>query len=439
MPTINRRTVLKGLMGGTAVTVGLPLLDIFLNSNGDAMADGAALPVAFVSWFQGLGFAPGYWEPKTLGANYEFGHCLRALTPIKDKVNVYSGMKVYLDGHAAGAHGSGPQCIMQGGVADPSLPSVDQIIADHIGTRTRFRSLEVSCEGTQDSLSRRSASAINPSEPSPMALYSRIFGPEFKDPNAADFTPDPAVMARQSVLSAVKEQRQDLDKLVGAADKARLDEYFTSLRQLEQQLDLQLQKPAPLEACTKTDPMADGPVATEVETLSANHRLFAKLAAHAFACDQTHVVNLVFNDMTSSLRRVGSQMIHHIYTHEEAIDEKLGYQPNATYFIMRVMDGFADYLTALNGIREGDGTLLDRALIFAMTDTGYAKVHSVENMPMFTAGSAGGRMKTGIHFSGKGDPASRVGLTIQQALGLPLNSWGTDSMATSKSITEVLA
>jgi hypothetical protein len=270
-------------------------------------------------------------------------------------------------------------------------------------------------------------------------MYTRLFGPEFKDPNSADFKPDPAVMARQSVLSAVKDQRQDLDKMVGAADKARLDEYFTSLRQLEQQLDLQLQKPAPLEACTKPGEMADGPVATEVEVLSANHRLFAKLAAHAFACNQTHVVNLVFNDMTSSLRRVGSQMIHHIYTHEEAIDEKLGYQPNATYFIMRVMDGFADYLTALNGIREGDGTLLDRALIFAMTDTGYAKVHSVENMPMITAGSAGGRMKTGIHFSGKGDPGSRVGLTIQQALGLPLNSWGTDSMATSKSITEVLA
>jgi len=143
--------------------------------------------------------------------------------------------------------------------------------------------------------------------------------------------------------------------------------------------------------------------------------------------------------MTSSLRRSGSQMIHHIYTHEEPINEDLGYQPNVSYFTERCMLGFADYLTALSSVREGDKTLLDRSLILAMTDTGYAKVHSLENVPIITAGGAGGRMKTGLHISAKGDPGSRVGLTVQQALGLSLNSWGTDSMQTSKTITEVLA
>ena len=167
---LDRRRVLRGMLGGAAVTVGLPLLDRYLNSNGNALASGAPLPVGYVNWFQGLGFAPGYWEPKTFGANYEFGHCLRAMKSLRDKTNIYSGMKVYLDGHAAGAHGSGPQCIMQGGIADQSLPSIDQIIADAIGTRTRFRSLEVSCEGTQDGFSRRSATAQNPSEPSPLSL-----------------------------------------------------------------------------------------------------------------------------------------------------------------------------------------------------------------------------------------------------------------------------
>jgi hypothetical protein len=78
-------------------------------------------------------------------------------------------------------------------------------------------------------------------------------------------------------------------------------------------------------------------------------------------------------------------------------------------------------------------------LILAVTDTGYAKVHSYENIPLITAGSAGGRMKTGIHVAGKGDPVSRVGLTIQQALGMPLQDWGTDAMATTKTITEVVA
>jgi hypothetical protein len=102
-------------------------------------------------------------------------------------------------------------------------------------------------------------------------------------------------------------------------------------------------------------------------------------------------------------------MIHHVYSHEEPVDPAKGYQPNVTYFIERAMQGFADYLTALSSIREGEKTLLDRALILAVTDTGYAKVHSYENIPLMTAGSAGGRMKTGLHVAGKGDPVSRVG------------------------------
>ena len=104
------------------------------------------------------------------------------------------------------------------------------------------------------------------------------------------------------------------------------------------------------------------------------------------------------------------------------------------------MEGLRDACSAaLDSIKEGDGTLLDRTLIMATSDTGYAKLHTLENIPLFTAGGAGGRIKTGIHVAAKGDPATRVGLTVQQALGVPINSWGTDSMQTSKTIAEVLA
>ena len=97
-------------------------------------------------------------------------------------------------------------------------------------------------------------------------------------------------------------------------------------------------------------------------------------------------------------------------------------------------------LTELSAIREGDGTLLDRMLVLAYTDSGYAKNHTTDNIPMLTAGSAGGRMKTGIHFAApKGDPVTRVSLTLQQAIGLPVSSFGTESNRTSKTITEVMA
>ncbi len=436
----SRRKVLRGIMGGAAISVGLPLLDCFLNSNGTALADGQALPVGFVSWFQGLGFAPGYWEPKTLGSGFTFGHTMRALAPMRDHINLYSGMKVYLDGHAAGAHSSGPTTILQGGLGDESLPSIDQIIADHIGTRTRFRSLEVSCEGSQEGYSRRSATAINPSEPSPLALYARIFGPDFKDPNAADFTPDPAIMLRRSVLSMVSEQRGDFVKHMGAADKARMDEYFTSLRDLEKRLALELEKPAPMAACTV--PEKFGEQATPgliIDDAQTNHKLFTALLAHAFACGQTQVASVNFGGSGSNLRRQGSQQTYHMYTHEESIDPALGYQPNVEWFSNQCATALCSFAQAFQGIKEGNGTLLDRVLIMHSTDSGYARTHSTENIPLLTIGNAGGRVKTGNHISAKGDTVARYGLTIMQALGVPIGTWGTESNRTSKTFTEVLA
>jgi len=289
-----------------------------------------------------------------------------------------------------------------------------------------------------DSNSRRSSAVINASEPSPLAFYTRIFGPEFKDPNAADFKPDPKVMVRKSALSAIKDQRDALLTEVGAADRVRLDEYFSSIRQLEQQLDIQLQKPAPLEACKAPGQPGTTKLGTQIEDVTANHRLMAGLMAQALACNQTQVFNVMFGDATSSLRKMGNTTTHHQLTHEEPIDEKSGCQPEATFFVERIVEGFQTMLTAMDGVREGDGTLLDHMLLLAYSECSYAKVHSLESIPMFVAGRANGKVKAGLHIDGGGDPVTRVGLTVQQILGVPVSNWGAGSMQTSKSITEIM-
>jgi hypothetical protein len=445
---MGRRRVLRGMLGGAAVTVGLPFLDCFLDSNGAALAGTrTALPVCFGTWFYGCGLNPGRWEPKTVGPNYEFGIELQSLTPFKHKLNVYSQMSALLDGRPRGAHTVGPAVILQG-TAPPTLdhsfnpdPSIDVLVADAIGRRSRFRSLEVSCTGNPVSThSKRAGTAMNPAEISPLALYRRVFGPEFKDPNAANFTPDAAVMARRSVLSAVGDETKRLMNQLGSADRAHLDLYLTSLRELEQQLDLELQRPAPLAACSV--PLAPDAtrIGTEVAEVAGNHRLFARILAHALACDQTRVFNVMLTDGLSQLRFAGEANTQHLFTHEDPIDEKLGYQPNVIRFVPTVLQNFNSLLGELDAIREGDGTLLDRMLVLAYTDSGYAKNHTTDNIPMLTAGSAGGRMKTGIHFAAaKGDPVTRVSLTVQQALGLNVSSFGTESNRTSKPITEVMA
>jgi hypothetical protein len=437
----SRRNVLRGMMGGAAVSVGLPFLDCFLNTNGTALASGAPLPVVFGTWFWGCGLNPGRWEPKTVGANYDMNIETQPLQPFKDRINVVSGMKVFLDGKGAKPHFTGEMAILTGDVPreTPNFASLDSIIADQIGTRTRFRSLEVTGTGKPtDSLSRRSASVLNPAEISPAALYTRVFGPDFKDPNAADFKPDPKVMVRRSVLSGVTDQRAALLQQVGASDRTRLDEYFTALRELEQQLDLQLQKPAPLEACSKSEQPTDAEVGTIIDNVQANHKLFAQVLAHAIACDQTHVMNVVFGEATSPLRRPGSAMTHHILTHEEPMDNKLGYQPQATYFMGKIMESLAMYLATFDSIKEGDHTLLDRMMLLAHSETGFAKIHALENIPMFVCGRAGGKIKTGIHVKAEGEPVTRVGFTLQQALGVPVENWGTMSLNTSKPVSEIM-
>jgi hypothetical protein len=392
---------------------------------------------------------PGRWEPKVVGSGYEISPELLPLDPYKKQMNVFSGMKALLDGKPPRPHQSGRQAAFTGDIpgGGAELPSIDSLISEVIGQRTRFRSLEVAATANpRDTISRRSATVVNAAEGTPAGLYTRVFGPEFKDPNAATFKPDAGIMAERSALTAVKDERQALLRQLGAADKARLDEYFTSLRELETRLDIELSKPAPMASCSvPTSPENNvsvnnkGYSGVDIDGVIKNNKLFSQLLAFALACDQTRVINISFSDAQSSLRKAGDSTTHHILTHEEAIDEKLGYQPRATWFTTTIMGGLADTAKALSSIKEGNGTLLDRVLLFASSDGGLAKIHSTENIPVLTLGGAGGRMKTGIHVRAKGDAVSRAGLTVQQVMGVSIGSWGTQSMQTSKAFPEVMA
>ncbi|MET0364095.1 MAG: DUF1552 domain-containing protein [Sphingobium sp.] len=441
---LSRRSALRGMVNGTAIAIGLPLLDIFLNSNGSAMAaTGAPVPLRFGTWFWGLGVNPPRWFPSTVGKDYDLKVELEPIKAYQSKINILSDFTIPLDGKPNLPHGSGGIGIRTGMAATTPVlpgPSFDVLIGDVIGTRTRFRSLEVSSTGDpRNSLSGRGGGNLNPAEVSPLGLYTRIFGAGFRDPNSATFTPDAQVMARRSVLSAVTDQRQALDARLGAADRQKLDQYFTSLRQLEKQLDVELTKPEPMQACVIPGKPGDLPVNAEIETVMKNHEIMTDLLVMAMACDNTRVFNMNFNNGASSLTRIGSTITHHQLTHEEPLDNRLGYQPDVTFFVNKCMEAWAYFVGALDKVKEGDRTLLDNSLVFAHSETEFAKFHTIDNIPMMTAGSAGGRVKTGLHIPGEGTPVSRVGLTLQQVMGVSVDKWGTDSMQTGKSIGEMVA
>ena len=164
----------------------------------------------------------------------------------------------------------------------------------------------------------------------------------------------------------------------------------------------------------------------------------AQTLALALACDQTRVFNMLFSNRASSLRMPGSSDTHHTLTHEEPRDPALGYQPKATYFVMKSMEAWATFVETLDAIPAGDGTLLDNCLVMAHSETSEANTHSVVGLPLMIAGKAGGRMRTGLHVSGVGDSTSRVGLTLQQLMGLNVGRWGTDQNETDRPVTEIL-
>jgi len=440
-----RRFLLRGLFQGSATAMALPFLDCFLDGNGKALAaTGTAIPTRFGTFFWGCGLTKALYLPKSSGASYEDTPQLASLKPYKGKFNLLSGFRAYIDDKPNIQHWTGNAAITTGTApandTQFDAKTIDQTIADSISRGSRFRSIEVSCCGNKrESYSSLGGSNINPPEISPLGLYTRLFGAGFQDPSKGDWKPNPEIMLQHSVLSVVAEDRKLLSKGVGAGDRARLDQYFTSVRELEKTLEVELRRPEIAAQVEIPAAPEELPMSKSVPNLRKVTPVLAKLLAIGLATDQTRIFNMAFSEPASTIYVPGDSRPFHQSTHEEPVDEALGYQPVTSKFSTYSMEGFAELVGALEAVKEGDGTLLDHSLVLAYTDTSNAKLHAVDGIPMLLAGSAGGRLKTGIHYAGTGTSVARVGLTIQQAMGLSVDRWGTDSNMTNKPISEIMA
>jgi hypothetical protein len=443
---LSRRHVLRGFLNGGMVAVALPVLDCLLNDNGKAYAaTGEALPVRFGTWFWGLGATNRIFVPQKTGTDYDIPSQFAPVARVREHVNLITNLTAFRDGEPNLCHYSGWIIGRTGkapkSAADQPGETLDVTVANQIGRTTRFRTLTASATGDfRNTVSYESANSPNPPEISPLEFYTRLFGVDFQDPNAPVFTPSPRVMVRRSVLSGVLDEIKSLEKSVGAADRQRLDEYFTGLRHLEKQFDQQLVKPEPIAACHAPPVISDDPkMGVEVEMVQKRHRMLTDLMVMAVACDQTRVFNMAYSNAQANTVKEGYEKPHHTTTHEEPIDSHVGYQPQCAYFSSRAIDEWAYFVEAFTKIREGDGTLLDNMLIYANTDHGEARIHSLDGLVSFTAGRAGGRIKTGQHIDAGGSGVTRVGYTAMRIMGVDVPSWGVKSNMTSSHFSEIIA
>ena len=338
---LGRRAVLRGLLGGTGVAVALPLLELMLNQHGDALADGSGFPRRFGWWFFGNGVHADKWVPQGSGPDWELSPQLMPLSPVKEDVTVVSGLKVYLPNSVP--HGSGPAGILTGGPLGEvgnnfensafGSKTLDQIVADEIGNDTRFKSLEVAIERSDDSLSHTAAGMTNPPEHSPIALFERVFGSGFVEPGDEPII-DPKLSLRRSVLDAVSEDALDLQKRLGAADRQRVEQHFENIRALEKQLAKLEEDPPNLASCSSPEqPLDDYPDQSGVPQMSAVSRAMSDMMAMALACDQTRVFSVQFSRPVSGVLYPEIGEAHHKLTHDE-----LGEQPKVNQIIEQIMD-----------------------------------------------------------------------------------------------------
>ena len=442
---LDRRFLLRGTCQGAAALMALPFLDCFLDSKGQALAaTGQRLPTRFNTFFYGLGLTKQLWVPKASGADYEMTGQLKPLEAYKKKLNVFSGLRVLIDDNPNFQHWSGVGASATGisptKASEFDSKTIDQQVADVIARGARFKSVAASASGdAKQSYSSLGGANTLPAEASPLSLYTRLFGPGFQDPSKGDWKPDPQVMLQQSVLSVVADDRKRVMQNLAAGDKARMDQYFTSVREAELQMQAELQRPEIVAKVTIPPAPEEMVVNNALPNMRKVTPLMARLGALALATDQTRIFNLSVSEPGSQIFVPGDPLGYHQSTHEEPIDPILGYQPRVAQYNVYSMELFAMLLKELDDIPEGDGTLLDHSLVYAFTDVSFAKIHALDGIPILIAGTASGRMKTGYHIAGDGNPVSRAGLTVQKAMGMSVDSWGKGSMETKSPYTELLA
>ncbi len=428
---LSRRTVLKGILGGAAVSIALPELEVFAQS---------ALPKRFGVWFWGNGMLPARWVPEGEGTEWTLSEQLAPLEPVKSDITVVSGMALKTGNSIP--HGSGPAGILSGAPLIVrsgedftfSAPSIDQTIATAIGGDTRFRSIELGVR-PEEGLSYNGPDSRNPPESSPKQLFDRIFGGGFVAPGTTPMI-DPKLRLRRSVLDVVLSDAARLKTRLSAQDKLRLDQHLDGVRDLERRIQRLEENPPTLESCAvPAQPADDYPDVDGRPPLSEISQVMAELTAMALACDQTRVFSCFYTFPVNNILFPGLPEGHHRLTHDEPGD-----QPLVSKIVVQIMADLSRFLETLRAVPEGGGTLLDNCAILCTSDVSFGRTHSLDDYPIIIGGTAGGALKKGLHYrSPSGENASMVLLTLARAMGLTISEIGVDSGRTDRGLEVIEA
>lgn len=412
-----RRTFLRG--AGTAMA--LPLLDAMIPAL-QAERFTAAAPVRRLGFiFYTLGVNEDKWRPKGEGANYQLSEALAPLAPHKDKFLVISGLSSDPDRTKSGFHDRALASFMTG--VEPTRGkvhvgiSVDQVAARALGKGTQFASLEVSTEDNSSlgGVSFKTAETPLPFEANPRRVFERLFGDGGKI--------DPAASAErraadQSSLDTVTARISALKARLGPSDCRKLDEYLQSIRDIERRIQVASEKkPIDLPEVSRPAGIPD--------SWPEHVKIMFDLQALALQADLTRVWTFMMAREASSMTfpHLGISMGHHEISHHNFEQDKLDALAKINVDQSRL---FAYFLSKLDGLKEGNSTLLDHSLIMYGSDLSVPTVHSQHDLPILLAGGASGRIAGGRYIVYPGDttPLTNLYLTMLDKVGVPTEKLG---------------
>lgn len=435
---VSRRAILRGV--GAAIA--LPALDAMVPAFATAKTVASKLsPARMVFVYVPNGIDMRNWTPAGLGQSVTFPKILQPLASVQDDVLVLSGLvdkNGMALGDGPGDHARASASFLTGvhpkktAGSDISVGiSVDQVAAQKVGTATRLASLELGCEdghlaGNCDSgyscayvnsISWRTPTAPNPPEVNPREVFERLFG---SDENAGD----PAARARsarmqQSILDLVADDTRRLQTGLGATDRCKLDEYFTSVREVERQVEMMERQIADKSVAVPSMSKPDG-----IPIEFGDHaRLMFDLLTVALQTDTTRIGTFMLarEGSNRSYREIGIPEGHHGLSHHRNDPALMDKVAAINHYHM---EQFAYFVQKLKRTNEGSGSLLDRTMIVYGSGISDGNRHNHDDLPVLLAGGSS-VFRSGRHIKYDGGaPVSSLYLSMLDTMGVPTEHFG---------------
>lgn len=446
---ISRRAVLRGIGRGASVSVALPFLEAMLPRAVRGVVAAAAPDAAPLAGAPPLnrllvlympnGIHRAAWYPTKTGADYDMSPSLAPLEAHRKDLLILGGLNVDRANTygRTGDHAQAMACFGTG-VAIKKTPSddiqcgvsFDQVVAHAVGGKTRFPSLELGLdygkmEGGCDpgfaciysnNLSWHNETTPAIKEVNPRVVFDRLFARRRQSDHAGEAR-DQQETFNRSILDHTREGLNRLNARLGSGDRRRMDEYLTSIREIERRLDA---PPADMK------PLPEGVVrpVRVPDTFKEHFRLMADLQILALRQDLTRVSTFTLGIEQS--RRVypeiGVPEEHHGLTHHAGNPEKIAKVCKIDNYIVQQ---FAYFLDRMKSVKEGDKTLLDNSMVLLGNGNGDGARHDHKSCAMLLAGRGGGTVEPGRHVQyPPGTPAANLWLSLMDRMGVRVERHG---------------